>query len=91
MNILQSTITTLQSECDRLRALVPVWVSVEERLPTKGQRCQFIVKSINDWYNGQVYGGKYTGTPGEHDQFEFACPGISFTASHWALILEPIN
>ena len=43
----QSTITSLHAEVERLKALVPVWVSVEDRLPTKGQRCIVLLR-----YNG---------------------------------------
>lgn len=57
------------------------WIPVTDRLPKEGQRVLFIVDSRDDWYNGKIWGGIYTG----HD---FSTPGVGFMASHWAEIPE---
>ncbi len=61
------------------------WIPVEESLPKKGDACLFKVRSNDDWYNGKVYGGTYTGY-GEHFKYEFSIPGHGFVASHWCPI-----
>lgn len=59
------------------------WVPVTERLPENQQRVLFIVNSRDDWYNGKVFGGTYTG-------YDFAVPGIGFMASHWCPIPDSL-
>lgn len=63
------------------------WIKCSERLPEKYQRCAFVVKSNNDWYNGKVYGGVFTGA--DHGFAEFSVPGIGFQATHWQPLPDP--
>lgn len=58
------------------------WISVDDKLPELHQRVLFVVKSDNEWYNGKVYGGSFTGN-------DFVTPGIAFGASHWMPSPEP--
>jgi len=78
---------------DSLSGLIPAeeskWISVDDRLPDRFDKCLFVVKSTDPNYDGQVYVGTYTGDPTNNRSYnEFSLPGITFGASDWQPLLQ---
>ncbi|WPV66303.1 DUF551 domain-containing protein [Chitinophaga sp. LS1] len=66
------------------------WIPVTESLPKRGDRCLFIVGVEHSHDNGRMLGGTYTGNPDDFTMYEFATPGVTYTASHWCPIPEQL-
>lgn len=66
------------------------WIPVTESLPNRGDKCLFIVDVKNSHDNGRILGGVYTGNPDDFTRYEFATPGVTYTASHWCPIPEQL-
>lgn len=58
-------------------------IPVTEKLPERQQACLFVVDVKNSHDNGRILGGIYTGNPDDFTKYEFATPGVTYTASHW--------
>ena len=71
------------------------WIPVTESLPSRGDRCLFIVSVENSHDNGRMLGGTYTGNPNDFTRYEFSTPGHGFEASHWCpypeQLLKPLQ
>lgn len=52
------------------------WIDPNITPPEIGKKYAFVVDSPNDYYNGEVFGGKYQGN--RYGYHEFSLPGISF-------------
>jgi hypothetical protein len=67
------------------------WISINDQLPTKRQRCLFLINLPGDWQHRKIYGGVYTGDPdSKYDRDSFSIPGHGYPASHWCPIPETL-